>query len=210
MLWKIETKFRDGSVLAIIFCIVFFGCTSNNSDKKSSAKLLSTQLLISDFHKSVDSTCCKNFTEFTQPQGDYTFKINELARYRSTPIKGGYVEIFTVLREDQKRGDYLISVAKVGGVEDDILEGKGKEVFKESFLQTCNCEVTEELTKQYDHFESLVYNLKFTKMSGDMIGESAHILANGSMYSVTYMVQRITYERFKPEFDYTLNTMVIR
>lgn len=149
-----------------------------------------------------------SWVQFTPKSGDYTFEINNRARYQRQEIEGGYAEIFTIVGENKPSvADYILTVSKLNEDEEYNLEKLSSSVYRENYLSTCGCAITSEKEIQYRNFKAIVYTVRMVKKNGNMAGESVHIAKGKVLYNISFLTAESLVPKFKQEFDHTMNTM---
>jgi hypothetical protein len=150
-----------------------------------------------------------SWVQFTPISGDYTFEINERAKYQRQNIEnGGYIEIYSVIKENETNvADYILSVSKT--YQEISQKGVASEIYQKNFLSTCNCEITSKKLVAYKNFDAVVFGIKFKKGNGVMKGESVHIANGKVLYNINYFTTDKLSEKYQAEFNRTINSLQI-
>jgi hypothetical protein len=150
------------------------------------------------------------YVNYTNPEKDYSFEINNRAHYLRKSVNDGYIDVFNIVNAtDSKTGDYILNVSKLTNNIPFTTEMLMLDEFKDNFSGHCNCEVVESKKMIYKNMEGILFRIRIKKSTGYLAGYSFSTAKGKNVYNITCLTTEELMPKFENEYTHLLNSMEV-
>lgn len=148
----------------------------------------------------------EKYSVYKSKNNTYSIEIETSNKVNVEAIPSGYKENFTVLG-DNSSVKYVVDIIELKTYGDSY-ETLLSEGYKQNFLSTCNCTITESKEVKYKSFKGVRYSKKIETPKRTLLGYTVSTIVNDNIFVISYSTTEQNFKKFEKEFEHSINSIV--